>query len=120
MLRHSLTLLLLLPMVACASTAIPPENATGAEIYGIADCAGCHGDDFDGTMFGPGLKDVDLHWNPSALAGFFAAPESIIESDARLTELDKEYWFDMPDYDHIPPRQREILAIWLLEQAKEK
>ncbi|MFK5955518.1 MAG: cytochrome c [Planctomycetota bacterium] len=110
------TLFLVVPLLAACAMSKPTANATGQEIYAIANCADCHGDDFEGRFMGPSLKDVASHWNPTDLASFLAAPDNFIQSDPRLVALDDEYWFDMPDYKELSRRHRDALALWLLQQ----
>jgi mono/diheme cytochrome c family protein len=58
--RRPLLLLLVALLGACTSP--PPENATGAEIYGQL-CASCHASDLSGNVgpaLGPGSHAVEL------------------------------------------------------------
>lgn len=57
--RRLLSLFLVL-IVAC--TGAPPEDATGAQIYGQV-CSNCHGDDLSGGVgpaLGPGSPGADV------------------------------------------------------------
>jgi len=110
------TLFFVLPLLAACAMSQPAANATGQEIYASANCADCHGDDFEGRFLGPSLKDVASHWNPTDLASFLTAPENFIQSDPRLGALNDDYWFDMPAYEKLSLRHRDALALWLLQQ----
>lgn len=113
--------LTLLVATACLGpkTYGPDEDPQGAAIYAGSNCKLCHGSDLLGTALGPSLADAEENWTVATLAQYFETPAEVIDTNIRLKMVAQEYDTDMPAYDSLLAKHREVLAAWVIEQAQD-
>jgi len=95
---------------ACSST------EAGAKIYRDSGCIRCHGDNRQGTGFGPPLQGLSSSWTRDQLVQYLNDPRAFIESTPRLKELSTRYSVTMPGFAYLDEKKRSDLAFFLLSR----
>ncbi len=117
--RHHLllsaALCLSFPLLSGCEQAISSTVDSGTELYVAADCALCHGADLAGTVRGPGLLELNSHWERDGLAAYLTQPIAVRSEDERLEKLAREYPNAMWPLEGLSATQLSELAEWLLE-----
>lgn len=104
-----------LPMALTLGLVVAACGGEGRTAYLEAGCPECHGTDRRGTPTGgPSLRSVGDHWDEASLLLYFRNPDSVANSDPRLTELRERYGEGMPPLKLADPIAREALAKYVL------
>jgi mono/diheme cytochrome c family protein len=102
-------------LLLTAAVTLTACGGEGKRVYAEAGCHECHGMDMRGTMTsGPSLRGAGRYWDVESLLVYFANPDSVAATDARLTALRARYGSGMPPLKVADPNARRALAEYVL------
>lgn len=106
-----------LGLTACSRR--EPDSLGRDTVHGSL-CVQCHGDNLQGTVTGPPLRDLDQHWSEAKLVVYLQDPRAYIETDERLQALRRKYKTEMPAFVMNEQTRRAVARYLLTATARER